>query len=54
MRAAPTVTFSNQVYANASGLTAPQVDAYGWRASIVTTALGNSYCNFSASFNADI
>jgi hypothetical protein len=54
MRVAPTVAVANIVYGNASGLAVPQTDPYGWRASVIASGTGNTTCNFTAIFSADM
>ena len=54
MRAAPTVTPSNQIYSNGSTLGIPQTDPYGFRSNMVVTASGaGTNCNFSATISAE-
>ena len=54
MRAAPTITPSNQIYTNGSTLGIPQTDLYGFRSNMVVTASGaGTTCNFNATISAE-
>jgi hypothetical protein len=54
MRVAPTVTPSNQAYNNASGLAVNNVDLAFYRTSLSITAVGYGYCNYNATFSAEL
>jgi hypothetical protein len=54
MRVAPTITASGTVYSNASGLSFPQTDPYGCRATCIIGVAGAGNSNFNYQANAEL